>query len=95
MPFVEDSSQLGSPPKEPHLAIETDTGLFTAIPPGGHIALVEDPNRYDGIFKLILLSVHHNKLVFRCGCGQAECSRVVTFKGTWKGRHVYQDREQR
>jgi hypothetical protein len=52
-------------PNAPHLALlMDDAGMRLAIPPGASLWLVEDKNRQDKIFPLVLKKVSVKKLVF-------------------------------
>lgn len=87
----EDTPLLGAAaPKRPHLGLvigEAAAPETLAIPPGANMAIIIDPSKPDGVVPLVLIDVSIKSLVFRCGCGQADCTRVVTFKAKWTGFH--------
>jgi hypothetical protein len=92
-----DHALVGDAPKDakgelvPHLALRMDQGAFLAVPPGAMLAIVENPERYDGVIPVILLKVSRKELVFRCGCGNGSCTRVGKFKAIWKGVHPHRE----
>lgn len=100
MPRVE-SQLLGEPPKGPHLALEHETGMWTAIPAaegnggkGAHLAIIENPARHDGVWPAILVSVGLKKLVLKCGCGQQTCTLRLEFKSKRLGFHPKSQRNE-
>ncbi len=78
----------GTSPKVPHLALSTDiSGTAIAIPPGALLFIVERPGDVTSVTPIVLESVDHNNLRFRCGCGRPDCTRWVRFKASWRGHH--------
>lgn len=87
MPF-EPKSLEGKVPDGAHLAVLTDeSGLFTAIPPGATVLLVEDPSRMDRVFPMILAKVNRRTMEFICGCGEQGCTRRYVYKLLSGGGH--------
>ena len=87
MPF-EPKSLEGDVPAGAHLAILTDeSGLFTAIPVGATVLLVEDPSRMDRVFPMILAKLSRTKMEFICGCGEQGCTRRYAYKLLGGGGH--------
>jgi hypothetical protein len=87
MPFAPKAME-GEAPAQAHLAIMTDeSGLWTAIPPGARMLIVEDPTRLDRIQPLILAKVTRTKLIFRCGCGEDTCTRIYVYAAAKAGWH--------
>ena len=86
MPF-EPSHLEGPAPGVPHLAVYTDTsGAVMAIPPGARMLIIEDPQKMDSVFPLVLKRVSRRAIVFLCGCGR--CNREYVFRlVTVKGMH--------
>lgn len=87
MPFKPADIQ-GDVPAAAHLAVYTDnSGNVLAIPSGARMLLIEDPQRMDRIFPLILKRVNRKSIVFQCGCGK--CTREYVYKLTdMKGLHA-------
>lgn len=87
MPF-EAKSLEGPAPSKPHLLILTDdSGLYTAIPPGAVVLIVENPSKLDSIFPMVLHSVNHKVIRFRCACGRQGCNRLIEYRASMSGHH--------
>lgn len=84
---MEVSDKLGKAPDRPHLALMSGRGTFIAIPPGATIAEIIDPADAQKITPLILISVSHNKWVFRCRCNP-QCRVVYTHRIVGEGSHT-------
>lgn len=83
-------------PDEPHLLIltgmEGTQGLWTALPPGANLTLVEDPSKMDKIFPMVLAKVSRKALDFVCACGQPNCNRRIRFVANVSGWHSEKQR---
>lgn len=79
----------GRPPSVGHLAFYTDpSGLATAVPPGGVIAIVVDPRRPQAISRVVLRRVVNvDSFEVECGCGNPRCTRVGKAVIRWTGSH--------
>lgn len=73
---------------KPHLAVVKDElGGALGIPVGATLLVVIDPTRPDGVTPWILAKVTNKKLTLLCACGNAECTRVLTYAASIKGSH--------
>lgn len=88
MPF-EPSKLEGEAPKEPHLAVFMEDG-WVALPKGARFLIVRDPKRVDRIIPVFLAKVDQKQLVFRCNCGQHNCTRVLRYQLKAEGHHPTQ-----
>lgn len=88
---IERSHLEGEAPSEPHLLIlvgaEGEVGMWTALPRGASITLVEDPSKADKIFPMVLYKVSRKALDFVCACGQTSCNRRIRFVANVSGWH--------
>jgi len=90
MPIVKDTVPGATAPKGGHLGILTDElrqEIF-AVERGNTVYIIEDPTKADKIFRFILLSASHKRLVFKCHCGNPKCSAVYTFTASKQGQHL-------
>ncbi len=85
MPLVETLA--GEVPKEAHLAVMLSLDGFTPLPIGAKFLIVQDPARADRTIPVFLARVTKDLLVFRCNCGQGNCTRVLSYKLRVAGRH--------
>lgn len=79
----------GAVPEEGHLAVITGPGQGMAIRKGQPMLIVDDPKNVSRVVPVLLLSVTRDKIVFRCACGNRECTRVMEYHLTAKGTHPY------
>jgi hypothetical protein len=78
-------------PTEPHLAVverlEGHEQMVSAIQVGCLMYMILDPKNREKIIPMILAKVNYNNITFLCGCMRPGCTRKITFRGQWKGRH--------
>lgn len=82
------------PPDKPHFVLRVgehgEEGI--AIPPGASLNIIEDAHDRMKWFPLILRSVTIKRIVFKCGCGQRECTREYVYHASKSGHHPTQAR---
>lgn len=71
-------------PKGPHLVLVTGPGIGQGLPPGVMFLAVFGPAKHEQM-PIVLSGVDKHGIKFKCGCGQAHCTREAVMK--WKGRH--------
>ena len=87
MPEVRNQLE-GDAPTQPHLALWFgDDGSWMAIPPGATIAIIEDPERSDKIFPMVLAKVSLKKIIFVCRCGDPGCNVNYAYSVSKTGHH--------
>lgn len=92
MPLVRHTWE-GEQPIGGHLAYLADpNGLFVALVPGTQMLLIEDTNRADKIFPVVLAKVSRRKLIFHCACKDPRCTRTYSFECKASGWHHQQQR---
>ena len=83
MPHVEHAAA-GRKATRNALAVMLKEGLFTELPPGAVLAIVDGAQAYP----IALERIDRNTIAAKCACGRKGCTRRVVFKATWKGIHV-------
>lgn len=71
-------------PSEPHLGILTAKGMIP-LKVGSVMAIVEDPQRVDGVYLLVLKKVDHRYIEFDALSSDKSSTRRVKFVAEWKG----------
>lgn len=90
MPIVKDRTHSAPAPKGGHLGILTDelTQEIFAVERGNTVYIIEDPTKADKVFRFLLVSASHKRLVFKCHCGNPKCTAVYTFTASKSGQHL-------
>lgn len=74
-------------PKTAHLAIKLAGDKVLPVPLGGHMLIVQFDGEQQLAEPVILTHASFRELRFRCGCARHNCTREVTFRGHYTGRH--------
>jgi hypothetical protein len=71
--------------------INAEPPEIMAVERGHTVYIIEDPTKADKIFRFVLVSATHKRLVFKCHCGNPKCTAVYTFTASKNGRHISVD----
>ena len=89
MPKVKDNNpeMLTAKKQAPHLALRGVGEQWLRIPVGSYMAYVEDASQPDGVFAWHLKGVTRRSWEFECPCGRQGCTRKMSAKMKYTGRH--------
>lgn len=76
-------------PKDCPLGIVADGGVLKLLPIGTMLVHVADPEDKSTWSPMVLIKSSYKRMIFRCACGQKECTRIMEYPLVASGTHPY------
>lgn len=76
-------------PTDCPIGFVADGGVLKLLPIGTMFVHVPDPNDKSTWSPMVLIKSSYKRMVFRCACGQKECTRMMEYPLVASGKHPY------
>jgi hypothetical protein len=86
---VKPLSGTGSVPKDCPLGFVADGGVLKLLPIGTMFVHVPDHEDKSTWSPMVLIKSSYKRMIFRCACGQQECTRMMEYPLVASGEHPY------